>query len=762
MKKSKLILLLFALLCSALLIVSCSDEADGFGQGDVDGPVHTHSYEAVVTEPTCTTEGFTTYTCECGDSYVGDNVPITHDYTSHSKVKTPATCEEPGVKELFCQCGASITEEIPSTGHTYTRSKTISTLSCTTDGVTEKYCSCGHMETITVKSEGHKLETTTVLPTCTEDGLTSTKCLNCIGAKSEEILYAAHKIGDDGKCTVCSKSIWNGAADKSWYSDSESSFTISTPAQLAGFAALVNAGNDFRGKTVKLGADIYLGDCDWTAIGNSDKPFAGIFDGANHTVSGFIYRAIDNQLLGFFGFNEGTVKNLNVADCRVRINSQLYNTGKVNQIHFGAVAAYNKGNVDNCSADVDVKIKLKGGLYVSFWADFAAIVGDNYSPGIVSNCTASGSIDFDGSYIESLQLNIGGAVACGYSSSTIATSSSSVDVSFNNLNSTNNNSSYLYMGSFIGFSSGMVNSCTATGNVVSKHTVYSARGYDVYIGGFAGYSEGGIMQNCSATGNVSHSTDASGENNYVKAAGFIGYTSGGISRCYATGNVTVNAGEHSHSVAGGFAGQIHGVVVSECYSIGDVNNVSLLETISGGFAGYISYNGILRNCYSTGNVHQETNGPSSGETTYAGGLLGMLVGQVINCYSTGNVKVICGGNYYAIGASFIGKAADSTISASFCTGDVYAKGVMKVSKYSYNKAGTIVGESSLTQIEKCYYRKDMDLTTYNSANISFSPSGNPLGLGSFMTITFIEQTLGWSADIWKASDESLPTLSAFD
>ena len=33
---------------------------------------HTHSYTAVVTEPTVTDGGYTTYTCSCGDSYVSD------------------------------------------------------------------------------------------------------------------------------------------------------------------------------------------------------------------------------------------------------------------------------------------------------------------------------------------------------------------------------------------------------------------------------------------------------------------------------------------------------------------------------------------------------------------------------------------------------------------------------------------------------------------------------------------------------------------
>ncbi|MBQ2920512.1 MAG: discoidin domain-containing protein, partial [Oscillospiraceae bacterium] len=41
----------------------------------VKAAAHEHDYQAVVTEPTCTEEGYTTYTCECGDSYVADKTP---------------------------------------------------------------------------------------------------------------------------------------------------------------------------------------------------------------------------------------------------------------------------------------------------------------------------------------------------------------------------------------------------------------------------------------------------------------------------------------------------------------------------------------------------------------------------------------------------------------------------------------------------------------------------------------------------------------
>ena len=38
---------------------------------------HSHRYSSIVTSPTCTEQGYTTYTCACGDSYVGDYVDAT-------------------------------------------------------------------------------------------------------------------------------------------------------------------------------------------------------------------------------------------------------------------------------------------------------------------------------------------------------------------------------------------------------------------------------------------------------------------------------------------------------------------------------------------------------------------------------------------------------------------------------------------------------------------------------------------------------------
>ena len=59
---------------------------------------HEHSYSAVVTEPTCTTGGYTTYTCECGDSYIADETAaLGHEWNGTKCVRCDATRNNPFV-----------------------------------------------------------------------------------------------------------------------------------------------------------------------------------------------------------------------------------------------------------------------------------------------------------------------------------------------------------------------------------------------------------------------------------------------------------------------------------------------------------------------------------------------------------------------------------------------------------------------------------------------------------------------------------------
>ncbi|MBQ8835399.1 MAG: cell wall-binding repeat-containing protein [Oscillospiraceae bacterium] len=59
---------------------------------------HTHSYTETVTDPTCTEQGYTTYTCSCGDSYTDDFTdPLGHTEVIDEAVE--ATCTETGLTE---------------------------------------------------------------------------------------------------------------------------------------------------------------------------------------------------------------------------------------------------------------------------------------------------------------------------------------------------------------------------------------------------------------------------------------------------------------------------------------------------------------------------------------------------------------------------------------------------------------------------------------------------------------------------------------
>ncbi|MBR0413861.1 MAG: hypothetical protein IJI67_02170 [Clostridia bacterium] len=91
----------------------CSDAA---GNNEISEPIVIpalgHSYNAVVTEPTCTTAGYTTYTCtRCGDNYTGD----TTAKLGHSpawQVTTGATTTTAGSETQVCtRCNTTLSNK---------------------------------------------------------------------------------------------------------------------------------------------------------------------------------------------------------------------------------------------------------------------------------------------------------------------------------------------------------------------------------------------------------------------------------------------------------------------------------------------------------------------------------------------------------------------------------------------------------------------------------------------------------------------------
>ena len=104
-------------------------------------PTHSHSYDGVVTAPTCTEAGYTSHTCaECGDTYKTDIVEAKGHVQKSAEAVAP-TCTKTGLSEgIQCStCGEFIQAQtvIAALGHSYGGWETA-------DGQTVRTCSvCG-------------------------------------------------------------------------------------------------------------------------------------------------------------------------------------------------------------------------------------------------------------------------------------------------------------------------------------------------------------------------------------------------------------------------------------------------------------------------------------------------------------------------------------------------------------------------------------------------------------------------------------------
>lgn len=143
--------------------------------------VHVHNYTNNVSAPSCTTGGYTTFICSCGDTYTTDYTdPSNHNYVS--KVKT-ATCTEKGYTTYTCAvCGDTyIANQTDATGHNYREKVTAAT--CTEKGYTSYTCSdCGDSYTGNkIAATGHSWGCWRVVrePTATTEGAEERTCESC-------------------------------------------------------------------------------------------------------------------------------------------------------------------------------------------------------------------------------------------------------------------------------------------------------------------------------------------------------------------------------------------------------------------------------------------------------------------------------------------------------------------------------------------------------------------------------------------------------
>lgn len=175
---------------------------------------------------------------------------------------------------------------------------------------------------------------------------------------------------------------WDGSTtETNWYDNNTSSteFTISTTAELAGLAKLVNENTqNFENKNIKLNADIDLNNNKWTPIGTTANPFKGTFDGDHHTITLEIKADASQAQAGLFGtIDEGaTVQKVAVNVVADGITS----TASETESRAGAIAAINKGTIDQCYVSGNGFVLSSDGTT----RHAGGIAGDN--SGTISNC----------------------------------------------------------------------------------------------------------------------------------------------------------------------------------------------------------------------------------------------------------------------------------------------------------------------------------------------------------------------------------------
>ena len=364
-----------------------------------------HSYNSVVTAPSCTTGGFTTYTCSrCGDSYTGDETSA----LGHSPAAAvqedvvAATCVTAGSYNsvVYCTvCGEKLSttpQTIPATGvHTAAPPVEENRVepTCTEDGSYDEvdYCSvCGAeimRSQVPIDALGHNLgewtvTTAAVDATCTTAGTTAIETKSCSRCD-----YYETRGGDAV-----------AALGHSW-----NAWTVTTPAVAAtcttagstaietrtcsrcstqetrGGDAVASLGHSYGDWTVTTGATLTNGGAETRSCTRGD-------DMQNRTVSNFTIKLPNTSTYLYRVGNVNAVKLGTLFDNAS--GADISNvTATVTNIDGNASGSFTANNSDWRESTVKfnntgiVTLTLKHGTTTSATIKFEVVTATNYTEG---------------------------------------------------------------------------------------------------------------------------------------------------------------------------------------------------------------------------------------------------------------------------------------------------------------------------------------------------------------------------------------------
>ena len=473
----------------------------------------------------------------------------------------------------------------------------------------------------------------------------------------------------------------------------------------------------------RLANDITLAN-DWQPIGTYKLPFAGIFDGDGHTISGLTITESNCNYLGLFGYIDGaSISNVKLVGAKIDVSYPLPNESPV---YVGLLAGYVASGApfDGISTDDQSFINVE-------------LIGDNTSHigGLIGR--AEGYVSFENSTnradVTANCDSVGGLI--GHSDSAVGIYASS---NYGDIIGINN------VGGFIGYphASVVVESSFNWGNIT---------GTGNYVGGMMGQSSPKFTFSDSANYGVINGTSIVG--------GFVGDSGDGeFIRCVNRGNVT------GLSSVGGFVGMsLTSVILSfeASYNFGSINGTDNV----GGFLGYsLTSTGVsVQSCSNLGSVIG---------SSYVGGFFGLLysssrnviydstnfgaakgtlgVGGFAGTVLIGTLEIDSSGAYGNVyGSSQIGGMVGS---ANLSSGMTNIKDSLATCKIEFTDRDTAVGPfygmGGGTILTNCYHLCDFIDASGNGYNGDNNLEGSILDSVNQITKEFFSDTLGWDLSLW--------------
>ena len=252
-------------------------------------------------------------------------------------------------------------------------------------------------------------------------------------------------------------------------------YTVTTCAQLAKLAQLVNNGDNFSGKTVRLESDLDLNELQWTPIGKGTA-FRGIFAGNGYSIFGLTIES-GGKYTGLFGKIgvDGAVTDVNLVDSSV--SGETYVGALVGECYSGTISGCTvSGMVTGTGNSVALLCGSVNGVsvlrcgaegFVNAPRKTGGLVGNAEGASAIKECWASASVTGES--------NVGGLL--GYASGSPITNCYSRSA----VSGTNN------VGGIAGnLVNGTVTNCYWSGTLSAQ----SARG------GIAGFNSGTSFSGC--------------------------------------------------------------------------------------------------------------------------------------------------------------------------------------------------------------------------------------------------------------------------